>query len=192
MATFSAKRSAATFIFGFVILAGATAQGGMIAGAIGNDGSGGFDGSMTAIASSAPNPVAGRTPSAAINGAGIVLAAGGDANNRNDYEHDAGGSSTGDNINWMAGKTTGWLKIDLGQLYLLDEAFFFNFNPNGASGNEDRGVQQECAQAPSAAVSARDQAWSMACARETRRPAIDVSGTTSSTPPRLTASRGMP
>ncbi|MCG8585951.1 MAG: PEP-CTERM sorting domain-containing protein [Pirellulales bacterium] len=117
----------------------------MILGAIGNDGTGppgAFDGSITATASTTIS-TGNRQPFRAINGDGVVV--NGDANDANDYESDAGTNSFGENCTWMpsTARTTGWFKVDLGQAYALNEAWFFNFNPStggGGSGNEDRGV----------------------------------------------------
>ena len=116
----------------------------MIFGAIGDDGSGppgAFDGSITATASTSEGGV--RAPDKAINGAGIVHS-GGDPTDRNNYAHDAGIGSFGDEFNFLSalGNTTGWFKVDLGQTYPLQDAFFFNFNPDDfeGAGNESRGV----------------------------------------------------
>ena len=120
----------------------------MIAGAIGADGSGppgAFDGSITPTASQTLGNV--RAPDRAINGSGIVFS-GGDPTDRDNYEHDAGDGSHGDDFNFLAdiNATEGnWFKIDLGQTHTIGDAFFFNFNPDDVddfegAGNEDRGV----------------------------------------------------
>ena len=118
----------------------------MIAGAIGDDGSGppgAFDGSITPTASRTVGGA--RTPDRAINGSGIVLG-GGDPTDRNNYAHAFGTNAFGDTYNFLAdiNSTEGnWFKVDLGQTYALQDAFFFNFNPDGSEGgmdNEDRGV----------------------------------------------------
>jgi hypothetical protein len=115
----------------------------MIFGAISDDGCGppgSFDGSITPTASGTIGGV--RTPDRAINGSGIVHT-GGDANNRNNYAHAAGNNAFGDEINYLADATTAWFKVDLGQTYTLQDALFFNFNPDGSeapTAEEERGV----------------------------------------------------
>jgi sialidase-1 len=116
----------------------------MIVGAIGDNGGGppgAFDGSITATASSSEGGV--RAPDKAINGAGIMQSSG-DPTDRDNYEHDAGIGSFGDELNFLSahGNTTCWFKVDLGQTYPLQDAFFFNFNPDDfeGAGNEIRGV----------------------------------------------------
>ena len=137
-----------TALIGTALVAAATcvspADAIMIAGAIGNDGSGppgAFDGSITPTASQTVGGV--RTPDRAVNGTGILFT-GGDATDRNNYAHDAGEGSFGDNFNFLAdiGAEGNWFKVDLGQTYTLTDAFFFNFNPDDleGSGNEIRGL----------------------------------------------------
>jgi hypothetical protein len=115
----------------------------MIAGAIGDDGSGppgAFDGSITVTANTFEGG-GGRLPAMAIDGRGIVLP-GGDATDPNNYEHDAG-DENGDGFNYLSESgdiTSGWFKVDLGQIYSLSNAFFFNFNPDSLAGNESRGL----------------------------------------------------
>ena len=127
----------------------------MIFGAIGDDGSGppgAFDGSITPTASqtvdrSCISHICGgvRTPDRAINGTGI-LHTGGSAADPNNYAHTFGTNAFGDDFNFLAdiNPTEGnWFKVDLGRTYTLQDAFFFNFNPDASEGglnNEDRGV----------------------------------------------------
>jgi hypothetical protein len=116
----------------------------MIFGAIGDDGSGppgAFDGSITAIANSFEGG-GGRLPEYAIDGTGIAVSGGGDPTDRNDYQNDAGIDDNGDLWNYLSGDgdITGWFKVDLGQIYPLADAFYFNFNPQSTSGNESRGL----------------------------------------------------
>ena len=119
----------------------------MIYGAIDDDGSGPPGASAGAITATANATVGGeRTPDKAVNGSGIVLRSG-DATERTNYVHDAGIGSYGDTYNFAADidVTDGnWFKVDLGATYVLDDAFFFNFNPDDfeGAGNEDRGVDQ--------------------------------------------------
>ena len=116
----------------------------MIVGAIGDDGSGppgAYDGTITATANFTVGGT--RTPDRAVNGSGIVLRAG-DAAERTNYVHDAGTTSYGDDFNFVADirPAGNWYKVDLGGTYVLNDAFFFNMNPNDSegAGNEDRGV----------------------------------------------------
>ena len=118
----------------------------MIFGAIGDDGSGppgAFDGSITPTASQTVGGV--RTPDRAINGSGIVHT-GGSAADPNNYAHAFGTNAFGDTYNFLADLNPvegNWFKVDLGQTYELQDAFFFNFNPDASEGglnNEDRGV----------------------------------------------------
>jgi hypothetical protein len=127
----------------------------MIFGAIGDDGSGppgAFDGSITPTASQTVdrscifhNCGGVRTPDRAINGTGIVLP-GGSTTDRNNYAHTFGTNAFGAAYNFLAdinGTEGNWFKVDLGQTYPLQDAFFFNFNPDASEGgldNEDRGV----------------------------------------------------
>jgi hypothetical protein len=141
----------------------------MIAGAIGNDGSGPpgvFDHSITASASTTIS--ANRSPIRAINGLGI-LHTGGDPTDRTNYANDAGNSHFGNDINWGASAPTGWYKVDLGQTYTLSDALFFNFNPNNDEApdptNEDRGVDTaniwylDAAADPNSNANGNDQAF---------------------------------
>ena len=115
----------------------------MIYGAIGDDGSGppgAFDGNITVSARS-HEAGGGRLPEYAVDGTGIVLV-GGDATDRDNYVNAAGFDDNGDFWNYLSANDggIGWFKVDLGQTYTLQDAFFFNFNPGSPSGNESRGV----------------------------------------------------
>ena len=93
----------------------------MLPGAIGNDGSDGFDGSITAKAHSEYDV---RIPETSIQGAGLTA---------------AGHGTTG---HWVGSSQTSWLVVDLGQSYLLGEVHFYNYG-NGLTGGlgNGRGVK---------------------------------------------------
>ena len=103
---------------------------GMLAGAIGNDGFGGFDGSITATAAGSYDD---RTPVHAIDGSGLTAAT---------EEHD---QSIGAN-HWVGSPIApflpSWIIVDLGQSYTLDEIKFWNYGAgvDGDTGN-NRGVK---------------------------------------------------
>ena len=98
----------------------------MLPGAIGNDGFGAFDGSITATAHTQFDV---RVPANAINGSGL------DANG----DHNSGN-------HWLGGDgptpaLPSWYIVDLGQSYSLNRVHFWNYG-NGATGptGSDRGV----------------------------------------------------
>ncbi|MCA9247495.1 MAG: PEP-CTERM sorting domain-containing protein [Planctomycetales bacterium] len=122
-----AKMTAACAAVAMVFSLASSAHAIMLDGAIGNDGFGGFDGSITSSARS--EQTNGRVSEAAMNGAGL------------DPTGHQGDDDFGNFDNWLASGTTSWWKVDLGQTYLLKEALFYNFNATVAAGNTDRGVQ---------------------------------------------------
>ena len=116
----------------------------MIVGAIGNDGAGNYDNSLTVTASY--DSFSSRAAINAFNGSGIEIIAGQDGDQVDEYQALAGSGSFGEDWNWMgregaSSNSLGWVMVDLGASFTLEHARVFNFAA-GSAGRSNRGTDE--------------------------------------------------